>query len=117
MATSNTTTTCDTRGSKLGLTMTHGAVLCTLVPSIWKFPYTAGEMAVVHSFWCLFFVIFIGFSVMLTEFAIGVIRQKSAVGAFKSTDRGWTFAGVIGVVSGLLIMGFCSRWLVYRIHR
>ncbi|MGB1319922.1 MAG: sodium-dependent transporter, partial [Vibrio gallaecicus] len=75
--------------------------------NIWKFPYTAGESgggAFVAIY--LFFVIFIGFSVMLTEFAIGRHTQKSAVGAFKSTDRRWTFAGVIGVVSGLLIMGF-----------
>lgn len=75
--------------------------------NIWKFPYTAGESgggAFVAIY--LLFVIFIGFSVMLTEFAIGRKTGLSAVGAFKSTDRRWTFVGVIGVVSGLLIMGF-----------
>ncbi|MDF5544369.1 sodium-dependent transporter, partial [Vibrio parahaemolyticus] len=54
----------------------------------------------------LIFVIFIGFSVMLTEFAIGRKTGLSAVGAFKTTDRRWTFTGVMGVFSGLLIMGF-----------
>jgi NSS family neurotransmitter:Na+ symporter len=75
--------------------------------NIWKFPYTAGEGgggAFVAIY--LVFVIFIGFSVMLTEFAIGRRAGLSAVGAIKTTDRRWTFTGVIGVVSGLLIMGF-----------
>ncbi|WP_250156184.1 sodium-dependent transporter [Vibrio alginolyticus] len=75
--------------------------------NIWKFPYTAGESgggAFVAIY--LIFVIFIGFSVMLTEFAIGRKTGLSAVGAFKTTDRRWTFTGVMGVFSGLLIMGF-----------
>ena len=107
MATSNTTTTPrDTWGSKLGFVMAAAGSAVGL-GNIWKFPYTAGESgggAFVAIY--LFFVIFIGFSVMLTEFAIGRHTQKSAVGAFKTTDRRWTFAGVIGVFSGLLIMGF-----------
>jgi NSS family neurotransmitter:Na+ symporter len=75
--------------------------------NIWKFPYTAGEGgggAFVAIY--LVFVIFIGFSVMLTEFAIGRHTGRAAVGAFKSADRRWTFTGVMGVLSGLLIMGF-----------
>ncbi|RKF17547.1 sodium-dependent transporter [Alginatibacterium sediminis] len=75
--------------------------------NIWKFPYTAGQSgggAFVAIY--LFFVIFIGFSVMLTEFTIGRRTERSAVGAFKSTDRRWSFVGVLGVVTGLLIMGF-----------
>lgn len=73
--------------------------------NIWKFPYTAGENgggAFVAIY--LFFVIFIGFSVMLTEFAVGRKTGLSAVGAFKTTDRRWTFVGIMGVLSGLLIM-------------
>ncbi|WP_167512803.1 sodium-dependent transporter [Aliivibrio finisterrensis] len=106
MAMSNTTKPRDTWGSKLGFVMAAAGSAVGL-GNIWKFPYTAGENgggAFVAIY--LFFVIFIGFSVMLTEFAIGRRTQKSAVGAFKSTDRRWTFAGVIGVASGLLIMGF-----------
>ena len=106
MATSTSSQPRDTWGSKLGFVMAAAGSAVGL-GNIWKFPYTAGEngggaFVLVY----LFFVIFIGFSVMLTEFAIGRRTQKSAVGAFKSTDRRWTFAGVIGVVSGLLIMGF-----------
>ncbi|WP_117234579.1 sodium-dependent transporter [Vibrio maerlii] len=106
MATSTSSQPRDTWGSKLGFVMAAAGSAVGL-GNIWKFPYTAGENgggAFVLIY--LFFVIFIGFSVMLTEFAVGRRTQKSAVGAFKSTDRRWTFAGVIGVISGLLIMGF-----------
>ncbi|MDB1123646.1 sodium-dependent transporter [Vibrio algarum] len=107
MATSNTPTKKrDTWGSKLGFVMAAAGSAVGL-GNIWKFPYTAGESgggAFVAIY--LVFVIFIGFSVMLTEFAIGRRAAVSAASAFKSTDRRWTFVGVIGVVSGLLIMGF-----------
>jgi len=96
----------DTWGSKLGFVMAAAGSAVGL-GNIWKFPYTAGESgggAFVAIY--LLFVIFIGFSVMLTEFSIGRRAGLSAVGAFKSTDRRWTFAGIIGVISGLLIMGF-----------
>lgn len=107
MATSNTNTTPrDNWGSKLGFVMAAAGSAVGL-GNIWKFPYTAGEngggaFIVIY----LAFVIFIGFSVMLTEFAVGRKTGRSAVGAFKSTDGRWTFVGVIGVLSGLLIMGF-----------
>ncbi len=105
MATTNTAPR-DTWGSKLGFIMAAAGSAVGL-GNIWKFPYTAGEGgggAFVAIY--LVFVIFIGFSVMLTEFAIGRHTGRSAVGAFKSADRRWTFTGVMGVLSGLLIMGF-----------
>ncbi|MBR9788913.1 MAG: sodium-dependent transporter [Vibrionaceae bacterium] len=105
MATTNTAPR-DTWGSKLGFVMAAAGSAVGL-GNIWKFPYTAGEGgggAFVAIY--LLFVIFIGFSVMLTEFAVGRKTGRSAVGAFKSTDRRWTFTGVMGVLSGLLIMGF-----------
>ncbi len=103
-----TTTTAprDTWGSKLGFIMAAAGSAVGL-GNIWKFPYTAGESgggAFVAIY--LVFVIFIGFSVMLTEFAVGRHTGRAAVGAFKSADRRWTFTGVMGVLSGLLIMGF-----------
>ncbi len=89
--------------------------------NIWKFPYTAGENgggAFVAIY--LLFVIFIGFSVMLTEFAVGRKTGLSAVGAFKTTDRRWTFVGIMGVLSGLLIMGFypvVGGWAIAYIYK
>ncbi|MCT4620454.1 MAG: sodium-dependent transporter [Marinisporobacter sp.] len=93
-------------GSKIGFIMAAAGSAVGL-GNIWKFPYTAGEngggaFVLVY----LIFVALIGFSVMLTEFAVGRRRQLAAVGAFKSEDKRWTFAGVLGVLSGFLIMGF-----------
>ncbi len=95
-----------TWGSRFGFVMAAAGSAVGL-GNIWRFPYTAGESgggAFVAIY--LLFVIFIGFSVMLTEFAIGRNTGRSAVGAFKSKDRNWTFAGIMGVLTGLLIMGF-----------
>jgi len=117
---SNLSQSRDTWGSKLGFVMAAAGSAVGL-GNIWKFPYTAGESgggAFVLIY--LAFVIFIGFSVMLTEFAIGRHTQKSAVGAFKATDRRWTFTGVISVVSGLLIMGFypvVGGWSIAYIYK
>lgn len=93
-------------GSRIGFIMAAAGSAVGL-GNIWKFPYTAGSngggaFVLVY----LIFVAFIGFSVMLTEFAVGRRRQLAAVGAFKSVDKRWTFAGVLGVLSGFLIMGF-----------
>jgi len=93
-------------GSKLGFIMAAAGSAVGL-GNIWKFPYTAGSngggaFVIIY----LVFVILIGFSVMLTEFAVGRRNNLAAVGAFKSVDKRWTFAGVLGVLSGFLIMGF-----------
>ncbi len=110
----------DKWGSKLGFVMAAAGSAVGL-GNIWKFPYTAGESgggAFVAIY--LLFVITIGFSVMLTEFAVGRKTGLSAVGAFKSKDRRWSFIGVIGVVSGLLIMGFypvVGGWSIAYIYK
>ncbi|MCH4890528.1 sodium-dependent transporter [Acidaminobacter sp. JC074] len=96
----------DSWGSRLGFIMAAAGSAVGL-GNIWKFPYTAGSNgggAFVLIY--LIFVVFIGFSIMLTEFAVGRRKNLAAVGAFKSVDKRWTFAGVIGVLSGFLIMGF-----------
>ncbi len=96
----------DQWGSKLGFVMAAAGSAVGL-GNIWKFPYTAGQNgggAFVAIY--IIFIILIGFSVMLTEFAIGRNKGLSAVSSFKATDRRWSFVGIMGVLSGLLIMGF-----------
>lgn len=107
-------------GSRLGFIMAAAGSAVGL-GNIWRFPFTAGTngggaFVLVY----LFFVALIGFSVMLTEFAVGRRRQLAAVGAFKSVDRRWTFTGVLGVLSGFLIMGFypvVGGWAVAYIFK
>jgi len=75
--------------------------------NIWRFPYMTGEngggaFIIIY----LFFVLIVGLSVMVAEFAVGRRTQQSAVGAYKSVSNKWTFAGVLGVLSGFFIMGF-----------
>ncbi len=75
--------------------------------NIWRFPYLAGSnggsaFIIIY----LGFVFTIGLSVMIAEFAVGRRTGLSAVGAYKSYSKRWTFAGVLGVLSGFLIMGF-----------
>jgi len=93
-------------GSRIGFLMAAAGSAIGL-GNIWRFPYLTGMnggSAFILIY--LFFVFVICLSVMLAEFAIGRNTGKAAVGAYKSTSRNWTFAGVIGVLSGFLIMGF-----------
>lgn len=93
-------------GSRLGFIMAAAGSAVGL-GNIWRFPYTAGENG--GSAFILIYLVFvfmIGLSVMVAEFAIGRRTGLAAVGAYKSYDKRWTFAGFIGVVSAFLIMGF-----------
>ncbi len=75
--------------------------------NIWRFPYLAGEnggSAFILIY--IFFVIILGISLMLTEFTIGRRAKSSAVGAYKSVNKSWTFAGFLGVLTAFLIMGY-----------
>lgn len=75
--------------------------------NIWRFPYMAGAnggSAFIIIYLLLVFTI--GLSVMIAEFAVGRKTGLAAVGAFKSINPNWTFTGILGVLSGFLIMGF-----------
>lgn len=96
----------DNWGSRVGFIMAAAGSAVGL-GNIWRFPYTAGQnggsaFIIIY----LAFVFLIGLSVMIGEFALGRRTQLAAVGAFKSYSPKWTFAGVIGVVSAFIIMGF-----------
>lgn len=93
-------------GSRLGFIMAAAGSAVGL-GNIWRFPYMTGQngggaFIIIY----LFFALVIGLSIMVAEFTVGRNSGKAAVGAYKSKSRSWTFAGVLGVLSGFFIMGF-----------
>ena len=75
--------------------------------NIWRFPYLTGEnggsaFIIIY----LISILVVGLSIMIAEFAVGRKTSLAAVGAYKSQNRSWTFAGVLGVLSAFFIMGF-----------
>lgn len=93
-------------GSKFGFIMAAAGSAVGL-GNIWRFPYLTGENGG-GAFIAIYLVcvLFIGLSVMLAEFAVGRRSKLSAVGAFRAINPKWSFAGVLGVISGFFIMGF-----------
>jgi NSS family neurotransmitter:Na+ symporter len=96
----------ETWGSKFGFIMAAAGSAVGL-GNIWRFPYLTGEngggaFIVIY----LVFVLAIGLSVMIAEFAVGRRTGLAAVGAYKSYSDRWSFAGALGVLSGFFIMGF-----------
>jgi len=93
-------------GSRLGFLLAAAGSAVGL-GNIWRFPYLTGENGgsafIVIYLICVFVI---GLSVMIAELTVGRRSGLAAVGAYKSYSRNWTFVGVIGVLSGFLIMGF-----------
>ena len=93
-------------GSRFGFLMAAAGSAVGL-GNIWRFPYLTGmngggAFIIIY----LIFALGIGLSIMVAEFAIGRRTGLAAVGAYKSTNKNWTFAGVLGVLSAFFIMGF-----------
>lgn len=75
--------------------------------NIWRFPFLAGRNG--GGAFVLFYlicVLFIGFGLMMSEFAIGRHTQLSSVDAFKKLDKRFTFVGAMGVLAAFIIMGY-----------
>nr|WP_312576391.1 sodium-dependent transporter [Sedimentibacter sp.] len=93
-------------GSRFGFIMAAAGSAVGL-GNIWRFPYMTGENGggafIVLYLIC---VLVICLSIMIAEFAVGRRTSLAAVGAYKTIDNRWTFAGVLGVVSAFFIMGF-----------
>jgi NSS family neurotransmitter:Na+ symporter len=93
-------------GSRIGFIMAAAGSAVGL-GNIWRFPYLAGENGG-SAFILIYlgFVLVIGLSIMVSELAVGRRTELAAVGAYKSINKNWTFAGVLGVLSAFFIMGF-----------
>ena len=75
--------------------------------NLWRFPYLAaqyggGTFIVVYL--CL--VVTLGFTLMLSEIAIGRKTQQSQLTAYSRLHRGWGFIGLLGTVVPLLIVPY-----------
>ena len=93
-------------GSRIGFILAAAGSAVGL-GNIWRFPYltgTNGGGAFILIY--LFFIIGVGLSIMIAEFALGRRAQLAAVGAFKKINPRFTFVGVLGVLSAFFIMGF-----------
>ncbi|MFD0979993.1 sodium-dependent transporter [Tropicimonas aquimaris] len=96
-------------GSRLGFILaTAGSAIG--LGNIWKFPYVAGENGGAAFIIIYLGIVFtIGLSVMLAEIAIGRHAQTDAISAFRKIGKpGWTFVGVLGVVTAVIILSFYS---------
>ena len=81
-------------GSRFGFIMAAAGSAVGL-GNIWRFPYLTGEngggaFIVIY----LGFVLVIGLSIMVAEFAIGRRTSLAAVGAYKAIDNRWGVGGL-----------------------
>ncbi|MDP0489026.1 MAG: sodium-dependent transporter [Fusobacterium sp. JB021] len=77
--------------------------------NLWKFPYLAGKNGGgAYLFVYLFFVMIIGFTMILAEMAIGRNGQSDAFGAFKKVSENWKYLGLLQIFISFLILSYYS---------
>ncbi len=112
-----------------------GFILATIgcavgIGSIWKFPYEVGSNG--GSAFVLFYligIVLIVLPLMFVEFAIGRRGGSDAVGSIAAVakayglNRAWILVGILGVISGFLILtfyavigGWALGYLIETIH-
>jgi len=98
----------DSFGSRLGFIMAAAGSAVGL-GNLVKFPAVAGANGG-GAFVFVYFVllILVGFTLMLTELALGRHTQLNAVGAFKKISKRWSWVGGMGVAAGFLILSYYS---------
>ena len=75
--------------------------------NLWRFPYLAAQYGggtFILVYLCL--VVTLGFTLMLSEIAIGRKTQQSQLTAYSRLHRGWGFIGLLGTVVPLLIVPY-----------
>ncbi|MEM1125008.1 MAG: sodium-dependent transporter [Bacteroidota bacterium] len=107
MATATTTSERGQWSSRTGFILAAAGSAIGL-GNIWKFPFEVadgGGASFVLMY--LLFCFLLCFPVMVTEIAIGRKTQKNPVGAFDALGFSrWRFIGLLGVISGVLILSF-----------
>lgn len=95
-------------GSKLGFILAAAGSAVDL-GNIWRFPYLAAKYG--GGFFLLIYIILaitFGFTLMLTEIAIGRRTGKSVLGAYKTVDKRFGFMGwMAAVIPALILPYYC----------
>ena len=95
-------------GSNLGFILAAAGSAIGL-GNIWRFPYLTGvNGGAAFVFVYLLIILFVGFTVMLAEIAIGRASERNAVGAFKVLSKNplWQLVGWAGVLCGFVILSY-----------
>ncbi len=85
--------------------------------NLWRFPYLAAQYGggtFILVYLCL--VVTLGFTLMLTEIAIGRKTQQSQLTAFSRLHGAWGFIGLLGTIIPLLITPYycvIGGWVLY----
>ncbi len=85
--------------------------------NLWRFPYLAAKYGG-GIFLVIYFalVVTLGFTLMLTEIAIGRKTHQSQLTAFSRLHRGWGIVGVLGTIIPILIVPYycvIGGWVIY----
>ena len=95
-------------GSRIGFILAAAGSAVGL-GNIWRFPYLAAKYG--GGFFLLIYIILavtFGFTLMLTEIAIGRRTGKSVLGAYKAVDRHFDFMGwMAAVIPALILPYYC----------
>jgi NSS family neurotransmitter:Na+ symporter len=75
--------------------------------NIWRFPYLAAQYGGgIFLFVYIVLVLTFGFTLMMTEIAIGRKTGLSAIGAYKALDKRFSFVGIITSIIPLIIVPY-----------
>lgn len=108
---SQKTTETSSRGgfaSKLGFVLSAAGSAVGL-GNIWRFPYLAAKYGGgIFLLIYLIFAITFGFTMMVTEIAIGRKTGKSVIGAYKAVNKRFSFLGYLAaLIPGLILPYYC----------
>lgn len=98
----------ETFGSQVGFVFAAAGSAIGL-GNIWRFPYLAGMYGgAAFLFVYLAIVVVVGVVCFIGEVSFGRHTRQSNVGAFKSINKAWAPAGLIGILAGFMILSFYS---------
>ena len=99
-------TTRSTFSSRIGFVLATAGSAVGL-GNIWRFPYLAAKYGG-GSFLLIYILLAVtfGFTLMITELAIGRKTGKSAIGAFTSLDKRFSFIGYLGAIVPTIIFPY-----------